>query len=492
MNSSLFLLRSVAVFFLAAAPLTLHAEGVTRSRADFAKAIAKIRENMTEEQVVALLGRPDDIRTERDAGGISRVNTREIWCYGTKGHLSFPTLGCVYLDRNGRTQESFGGKGQPPEQGMFTEEQLQDLLRLLDRSPPLQGDSFNPLPLIQIVNTLQPLGRQRSLAVIREYLRVSDPFSRFNGAGYGLFPVLLVLFDLPDAFPPSSFARLGMPEPSGPRDPQLIPRFPIALVDDVPLLMIAGYTLAGMATPMKTIVEVFDAHGQFRSRSLVPRNDPLSVLTDLTTSKQWIYAEPTLRQPDHMSFGVSEDDQRERSMLMEQLLRLIDSVCRLPTDVYGNRLPCGEPPEPAWRKVVAGVTALSIHWDSKQQLFVFADGTHLSTPTPKIYQREIFRLEGMGYKEAELVFERKTERWVDVIVDQTMDAGAKLKTGTLDVFSADNTLVPLTTFRFTETRNERGGGSIYSRSIELREGAGVRARLVIDGSRTNLSPTLKP
>jgi hypothetical protein len=491
MNLASFIRWSVAVFLLAASPLFLQVAGADRSRADFAKAMAKIRENMTEAEVVTILGRPDDIRTERDPGGIRLPNAKEIWCYGTKGHFSFPTLGCVFIDKNGRAQESFGGKGQPPKTELFTEQQLQDLLRLLDHSPPISGHSFNPLPLIQIINTLQPLGRERSLAAIREYLRVSDWFSQCTRAGDGLFPVLLVLFDLPDEFPPSTFAHLGMPAPSGPKNPHLIPRFPIALVDDVPLLLISGYMLAGMATPMEKIVEAFDLHGHFRSRPLMPKNDPLAVLTDLTTSEQWIYADPTVREGDLVSFGAAEDNQREKSMLMEQLLRLIDSVYRLPTDLYGNRLPCGEPPEPAWRKIVGEVTTLSIHWDPQQQLYVFQDGTHLPIPTPKIYQREIWPLEGMGYQEAELVLERRSERWVEAIVDLTKKAGATLKIGTLVVLSTDAAQTPMETFNFADT-NGNGGGSIESRSIELNEGASVRAKLTIDGIHTNWSPTLKP
>ena len=54
---------------------------------NFPGMLAKIKENMSESEVVAILGRPDDVRTQFDPGGIGRVHTKEIWCYGTKGHL---------------------------------------------------------------------------------------------------------------------------------------------------------------------------------------------------------------------------------------------------------------------------------------------------------------------------------------------------------------------------------------------------------------------
>src|SRR5437867_3620306 len=108
---------------------SIHSEGAppARSREEFATAMARIKESVREKEVVAILGKPDDVRTPFDPGGIGRAHTKEIWCYGTKGHLSFPTLGCLYIDENGRTQEVFGGEGKPPKSGLFKEDELQNL-----------------------------------------------------------------------------------------------------------------------------------------------------------------------------------------------------------------------------------------------------------------------------------------------------------------------------------------------------------------------------
>src|SRR5262245_43752408 len=64
-----------------------------RTRHGFARAMAKVKEGMTEKDVLALLGKPEDVRAQTDPGGISTTRTREIWRYGTAGHLTFPTLG---------------------------------------------------------------------------------------------------------------------------------------------------------------------------------------------------------------------------------------------------------------------------------------------------------------------------------------------------------------------------------------------------------------
>src|SRR5438876_9020592 len=58
------------------------------AREEFARAIAKIKEGMAAKEILALLGKPDDVRTKHDPGGISTTRTKEIWCYGTNGHLT--------------------------------------------------------------------------------------------------------------------------------------------------------------------------------------------------------------------------------------------------------------------------------------------------------------------------------------------------------------------------------------------------------------------
>ena len=72
------------------------------SRLEFARAISKLRVGMPKAEVARLLGRPDDIRTQYDPGGIPFGGTKEIWRYGTAGHLTTATLGQVFIDEKGR------------------------------------------------------------------------------------------------------------------------------------------------------------------------------------------------------------------------------------------------------------------------------------------------------------------------------------------------------------------------------------------------------
>ena len=452
--------------------------------------MAKIKEGMTEKEVLDILGKPDDIRTQFDPGGISRLHTKEIWCYGAKGHLGFPTLGCVYIDEGGQVQESFGGRGQPPKPDMFTEDQLRDLLRLLDTVPRLEGNSYNPLPVIQIVNTLQPLGKDKALAAMGEYIRVSGGWD-FDGPHEGVFMVLLVLFDLPENIDSNQAGAFGAPYPCAPKDPHLIPRFPIAVVDDIPLMLVSGYELEGMATPMNDVLAFFRNNGQLHPKPLVPSNDPLSAIAHLMNSPQWIYADTNLQAAYGISLGNMEDSEREKSMVMEQLLRLIDSVYRLPTDNYGNRLPCGEPPEPAWQNVVTNVSLLKIKWDGQQNRFVFQDGTTLPQADKKIYRRQIWKLDDLGLEDAELILERKNKSWVEVNVNYSEESGAALRPAKLVLFDSKDMMSPLQTFPFTDTVG-KGCGVYTGSSLRLVAGSQVMAKLLITGYRTNSSPVLIP
>ncbi len=144
-----------------------------RTRQSFARAMSKITEGMAEDDVLALLGKPDNVRTQYDPGRISTTRTKEIWRYGTNRHLTFPTLGCVYIATESKVQYVYGRNGQPPEPETIPEAELRPLLRLIDNAPYISGNGYDPLAVMQVVNALQPLGKDKALAAIDEYLRVA-------------------------------------------------------------------------------------------------------------------------------------------------------------------------------------------------------------------------------------------------------------------------------------------------------------------------------
>ena len=337
------------------------------NRAEFARAMAKIEPGTTTAgEVRELLGEPDDVRTRRDPGGISATRTEEIWRYGSAGHLSFPTLGQVHIQADGVVQYTFGGRGAPPPPALFSEAELRQLLRVVDRVPSYNaGSDYGPLPVIQAVNRLHPLGKDKALAVVTEYLRVSSWFD--DPAREGTFLLLRSLFEVPD--PPGHFPvmMVGAPAPPPPADPTTWPRFPLVIAEGVPFLLVTGYMLAGKAEPPEWQLKYFEQHGVIRAKPLRPTDDPIALVDRMVGSAG----------TEFLAQGNLDNDWG-RDHLINQALRLIDSVYRTEPDVYGARFSVGKELDKRWAATRAEIAKLSIRWDERDARYVFADGTALA------------------------------------------------------------------------------------------------------------------
>ncbi|MHC5056926.1 MAG: M56 family metallopeptidase [Planctomycetota bacterium] len=258
----------------------------TTDRREFARLMSKVKEGMPKRKAVGILGDPDDVITERDTGAITTARTKEVLCYGTGGHLTFPTLGCFYVDTRDRVQYVFGGREGPPAATLFRESDLRALLRFLSTAPRIQGATYDPYAVIRIVNALQPLGKTKALAAISEYLRVS---SHWHGEREGLFLVLRALFEVPPDPGYMPRMHIGGPSPAEPEDRKLLPGFPQLIRGDIPLLMVWGYALAGRAQRVEEHVDYFRKHGTLRAGPLSPTPEPMKLLDEIEASPQWIY-----------------------------------------------------------------------------------------------------------------------------------------------------------------------------------------------------------
>lgn len=351
-----------------------------RDRYEFAQALTKLHEGMPAEEAKRLLGQPEDIRTQNDPDGLlGWARTKEIWHYGTNGHLTLGTLGAVFIDEHNLVQYVFGLKYPPPPRGMFDEEELRRILRVIDQAPKPDGREFNPRKLIAAINTLQPLGKEKALAALKEYLRITDDIEQ----GQNEFLILRTLFDVPDSgFMPRMI--IGMPVPDGPKDLKRIPRFPVAIVDDVPFMLVDRYAIAGMPQPSVEHLTYFSKYGRLRAKQLVPSNHLLDIY-----DKALIIANNDL----------SGNSRTERRMLAEQLLSLVDTVYRPPGVIRDQvRLVLSETDfQSQWNKRRDEVAKLDIRWSAKENKYVFAkDGSSLPDRVFKNYFRQVVMLMPFG------------------------------------------------------------------------------------------------
>ena len=69
--------------------------------AAFAAAMSKVQEGMSQAEVIALVGKPDDVTTQKD-WDVALADVREIWRYGAAAPMKVATLGQIEINGAGR------------------------------------------------------------------------------------------------------------------------------------------------------------------------------------------------------------------------------------------------------------------------------------------------------------------------------------------------------------------------------------------------------
>ncbi len=487
------LVRACACAFLALAAHALsHAKEPQRDRRAFAAAMNKIKEGMSEAEVVALVGQPDDVTTGRDRERLDLA--RKVWRYGVSAHMKVATLGQICIDGN-RCVEYVSGQGTPPAEGLFTEPELRRLLEALNDLPGLYGFQYNPRPVIRAVNLLQPLGKEKALAAIDEYLRVSLDFTD-ESPRQGLFFLLRTLFEVPTVqtiFPDNMESTPGSmppmyPEatlPAEPNDKKLLPRFPIAIEGDIPFSLVEGYDLVDGTEPANSHVEYFRKFGTLRPKPLEPTPRPLEALRAFEKSPRWYF-----KTQDGVDY-----DRRERILLSNQVMRLLETVDQVEPD--SSQMLIGYRSEDRNKQILLQASKLAIRWDAKESRYTFLDGTSLQPPDPNRYSVHFWTPKIDGLK-IEFTVRRQNRKYVRLGLEETYQIG---KPGPRAVVRVIDIKLPKKVIYAFElgvpspkSQQATSGSTAYSLAVapvELAEGEEIRAVLVL-GEKSFPSPVFKP
>jgi hypothetical protein len=148
------------------------------------------------------------------------------------------------------------------------------------------GLSFNPQPLIQIVNHLLDLGFVDSLEIL---------FSLVDEMTFSLQEnVLLIartLYLSTDENVSLPVLDLGLPDIEPPQNIAYFPKYPLLIYKDLPLLLVGGYIAGGEALPPSVYLEWCADHGRLQPKPLQPPSNPLSVTEGFYQSepgREWL------------------------------------------------------------------------------------------------------------------------------------------------------------------------------------------------------------
>ncbi len=376
MNSMFNLPARVAILASLTPSVLVGADNARRpARADFGEALracVTLIELGTEEWsdaeiVLAVLGKPDEVRTRPDTrfpkGQIWRspryYEIQTVWCYGVVQPGGLPTLGQVCFSKDMELRLVVGDRDARPEIGTLQEKRLRELLALINTAPRCEGSTYNPLPVIRIANALQPLGKEKALAVIDEYLRVTPVW--YDWPREGLFLVLRVLFSAP-------LPRLGTSVPARPVRLSDFPRFPIVVEDDVPLLLHRGLSGNNYLRVETAIEDYRNSAVCMRHHPLRPGASPERLPDRIVKAENFRWF---LKSSPYDSSRIKASQRLLLQFVRGQVLRLLQS------DSKHAVLPDSEKLD--WPSAVAKLNKLNFKWDERSQSYRVADDAQAGT-----------------------------------------------------------------------------------------------------------------
>ncbi|MBL8678122.1 MAG: hypothetical protein JNK05_03110 [Myxococcales bacterium] len=265
-----------------------------RQRATFYQRMARVREGMTEAAVRSIVGPPDFVLQRGHAALQQGANLTTAWCYGATAQGDLPTHGTIAFDRSRRVYTMSGTRAPRPSILAMTDDALRSHLNNIAAIGAIDAARFDPAPLVRAVNALQPLGRDAALDVIDEYLRVHNgALAALDESVFLLLRALFVPSSPHRAHPP---AALGAPSVMPPTNPDDLPAFPLAIADDVPFVLVTGYTLGGVPQPAEQHMPWYRASATIRPRPLAP-NSATALATFAATAggRHFFAAEPSGR-----------------------------------------------------------------------------------------------------------------------------------------------------------------------------------------------------
>ncbi len=370
----------------------------------FVRRLGELREGDPAANVRKLLGPPDDILTEKDP---DIKPDAPVWCYGTNGHGTFPTLGVVRMSA-GKVSFQFSYRFKaPPPKAVIVEGELRALLRKLHVPDDHRLPADDPLWLIRAGNAMIAAGKDKSIAAIQEYEQVAEYQS-----GLRLLWLLRIIFDVPAD--PGYFPRAKVGAYDVPADRVHSPRHPLILVDDVPLSIFTGALHLGPPARVSDELEFYRANCRIRTLPLIPPNDPFETYQKILKSPLWPF--PPFDPNAKTRFAVPYAE--EEGWLLRSLLYLVRTAYRTKemgtySHGYINGLDF-----PRYHREFLATGA---RWDIDREMYLPADGKALLDDTRTFMPTRWKPM--VGNVELEVILRRSDTASVDYSINLTVKSG---------------------------------------------------------------------
>jgi hypothetical protein len=329
-----------------------------QDRASFVEALSQVKEGWTKGQVEELLGKADDVWPETDPPVFSPFG-REIWCYGSKGHHSLPTLGRVEFDHE-KVASIEGGEGKPPSTQVIDESTLDASLRVVHLWPnPDKRDEHQTAHVLKVANYLISLGQDKAVAVLAEYGRLMGYYA-LRDEGWP-FWLVRVAFEPTAATGAFREPGIGYIMPAAPEDLRRWPTYPILIVDDFPLnFEIFTHKMGGGFESFQAYVEEDSKNWKLRTKMLSPPDNPFLLREKVLADPTWAVIQESAKQEN--PYGVRGI---EEGAIFAAIGDGVSSAFTLENGL-------------SWTQTTKKFRELGCRWDAKRNCYVRGDGTTLS------------------------------------------------------------------------------------------------------------------
>jgi hypothetical protein len=225
-------------------------------------------------------------------------------------------------------------------------------LALIDRASGWPFSNPNGLDLIHAVNALQALGKDRALAVLEQYLTLTQEPRQWSDQEI-VFWIVRLLFEpvrLGDRIP-----RPGIAVFVDDREvPEAMkwPLNPMAVEGDVPFMVGHRIGMAGMPEHPSSHIHWARLHGVLRDQPLIPTENPLSAAEAILKSRRFKALEEHSRR---------EGTQAIRSQALAMVEGLVEPVGER------NRIDINDA---QWKSRLEAAAEADLQWDAQREEFV--------------------------------------------------------------------------------------------------------------------------